>query len=141
MPAFTTKDLDGNTVTESIFTEKDLNVVNIWGTFCNPCIEEMPELGEWAKNMPDNVQLIGLVSDISDENDTKHYDLAVTIMERANADFLQIIANDDFNSIMKWVTGVPTTIFVDKEGNIVGKIVGADVEGYKSFVEEYLNGQ
>ena len=62
-------------------------------------------------------------------------------MERANADFLQIIANDDFNSIMKWVTGVPTTIFVDKEGNIVGKIVGADVEGYKSFVEEYLNGQ
>ena len=91
--------------------------------------------------MPDNVQLIGLVSDISDENDTKHYDLAVTIMERANADFLQIIANDDFNGIMKWVTGVPTTIFVDKEGNIVGKIVGADVEGYKSFVEEYLNGQ
>ena len=47
MPSFTAKDLDGNTVTEEIFAEKDLTVVNIWGTFCPPCIAEMPELGEF----------------------------------------------------------------------------------------------
>ena len=45
MPAFTTKDLDGNEVTEEIFAKKDLTVVNIWGTFCTPCIGEMPALG------------------------------------------------------------------------------------------------
>lgn len=33
MPSFTAKDLDGNTVTQDIFGEKDLTVVNIWGTF------------------------------------------------------------------------------------------------------------
>ena len=142
MPAFTSKDLDGNTVTESIFAEKDLTVVNIWGTFCTPCVEEMPELGEWAKEMPDNVQIVGIISDISGDDDTKRHDLAVTITEKAGADFTQIIASSDLDSIMQWVTGVPTTLFVDRNGNIVGKpIVGADVEGYKKFVEDYVNGQ
>lgn len=142
MPAFTAKDLDGNAVTESIFGEKDLTVVNIWGTFCTPCVEEMPELGEWAKTMPENVQLVGIIVDISGDNDTEHHDLAVAITEKAKADFVQIIANAELDSIMRWVTGVPTTLFVDKEGNLVGEpIIGADVEGYKEFVEEYLNGQ
>ena len=142
IPAFTAKDLDGNTVTESIFAEKDLTVLNIWGTFCTPCVEEMPELGEWAKSMPDNVQLVGLISDIFGDEDTEHHDLAVAITEKAGADFVQIIANSDFNSIMKWVTGVPTTLFVDREGNLVGNpIIGANVAGYQAFVEEYLNGQ
>lgn len=140
MPAFIAKDLDGNEVTESIFSEKDLTVINIWGTFCPPCIGEMPELGEWAKDMPDNVQLIGLISDISGDDDTQHHDLAVEIMDKADADFLQIIANQDFASILQHVIGVPTTFFVDKEGNLVGDpIIGADVDGYKQFVEDYLN--
>ena len=64
MPAFTAKDLQGNEVTEEIFAGKDLTVLNIWGTFCPPCIREMPELGEWARAMPENVQLIGLITDI-----------------------------------------------------------------------------
>ncbi|MDE7272725.1 MAG: TlpA family protein disulfide reductase [Lachnospiraceae bacterium] len=142
MPSFTAKDLDGNTVTEDIFGEKDLTVVNIWGTFCPPCIAEMPELGEWADSMPDNVQIVGLIIDISGDEDTKHHDLAVTITETAGAQYTNIIANADFNDILKWVVGVPTTLFVDKNGAIVGEpIVGANVEGYQTFVEEYLNGQ
>lgn len=90
MPSFTATDLNGNTVTESIFSEKDLTVVNIWGTFCGPCVGEMPELGTWAQEMPDNVQLIGLVIDVAGEEDTEHRDLAVSIMEKAGADFTQI---------------------------------------------------
>ena len=138
---FTAKDLDGNTVTEDIFGEKDLTVVNIWGTFCSPCVAEMPELGEWAASMPDNVQIVGLIADISGDEDTKHHDLAVAITEKAGAQFTHIIANADFEPVMRWVVGVPTTLFVDKEGNLVGvPIVGAYVDGYKTFVEEYLNG-
>lgn len=140
MPTFTAKDLDGNTVTEDIFGEKDLTVVNIWGTFCNPCIAEMPELGEWAASMPDNVQMVGLIVDISGDEDTAHHDLAVTITEKVGAEFTHIIANDDFDAVMSWIVGVPTTLFVDKEGKLVGEpIIGADVDGYKTFVEDYLN--
>lgn len=142
MPAFTAKDLNGGTITEAIFSEKDLTVVNIWGTFCTPCVAEMPELGKWADSMPDNVQIIGLIVDIAGDEDTRHHDLAVTITEKAEAEFTHIIANADFDSVMQWVVGVPTTLFVDKEGKFVGEpIIGADVDGYKTFVEDYFDGQ
>lgn len=141
-PAFTATDLEGNTVTESIFADKDLTVLNIWGTFCGPCVGEMPELGEWAKEMPDNVQMVGLVIDINGEEDTEHRDLAVDITSKAGAEFTQLIANQDFAPVLKDVLGVPTTMFIDKDGNIAGDpILGADVDGYKKFVEEYLGGQ
>ncbi len=142
MPKFTSKDLKGNTVTENIFAEKDLTVLNIWGTFCNPCIAEIPELAKWAETMPDNVQLIGLICDVESEDDTTQYNLALEIMEKAEADFTQIMANKDFENIINWVTGVPTTLFVDKNGNIVGEpIIDVDIDGYKKFVEDYLNGK
>lgn len=141
MPAFSAIDLNGNTVTEEIFGEKDLTVVNVWGTFCSPCIGEMPELGEWADSMPDNVQIVGLIIDISSAED-KNYEFAQEIVSKADAEFTHIVANEDFYNILSGIVGVPTTFFVDKDGYIVGSpVIGADVDAYKSFVEEYLNGQ
>lgn len=141
-PTFSATDLDGNTVTESIFKDKDLTVLNIWGTFCGPCIREMPELGEWAREMPDNVQILGLIIDIDGEDDTEHHDLAVDITQKAAVDYTNLVANADFSTILEDVYGVPTTLFIDGDGNIVGApIIGADVDGYKKFAEEYLNEQ
>ncbi len=142
IPEFTTQDLEGNSVTQDIFEEKDLTVVNIWGTFCSPCIGEMPELAAWDEELPDNVQLVGLICDIRGDEDQKGRELAATIVEKAGVSFPQLIANEDFTSLMQWVVGVPTTIFVDKDGRLVGEpIVGAYVEGYRNFVEDYLSEQ
>ena len=124
---------------DSIFKDKDLTVLNIWGTFCGPCINEMPELGAWAKEMPENVQIIGLVADIVGETDSKQIDTAKTILEKTDANFQNIIPNADFSPLLSTVVGVPTTYFINREGKIVGKpIVGAQVSKYKAFVEDYL---
>lgn len=140
MPDFRSEDLSGNLVTNEIFTEAELTVVNVWGTFCVPCIEEMPELAEWSDEMPEGVQLIGIVGDIEGKEDTEHLELAKEIAERADVEFVNIIVNDDLTEWMKGVIGYPTTFFVDQEGNIVGEpVVGADMAAYKSFVEEYVN--
>ena len=32
-------------MTHEVFDDADLTVINIWGTFCGPCIQEMPDLG------------------------------------------------------------------------------------------------
>ena len=137
---FTTYDIDGNEVTESIFANKDLTVVNIWGTFCGPCINEMPELGAWEKELPDNVQIVGLIVDISSTDDETQIAAAKQITEKADVGFVNLIGgNGDFDELIGSIVGVPTTIFVDKSGNIVGEIiVGADVDRYKSFVNRYV---
>ena len=137
---FTTNDIDGNEVTESIFANKDLTVVNIWGTFCGPCINEMPELGAWEKELPDNVQIVGLIVDISSTGNETQIAAAKQITEKADVGFVNLIGgNGAFDKLIGSIVGVPTTIFVDKSGNIVGEIiVGADVDRYKSFVNKYV---
>ena len=45
-------DLDGNEVDSSIFADYDLTMINIWATFCNPCLSEMPELAELSSTQP-----------------------------------------------------------------------------------------
>lgn len=142
IPAFVSEDLYGNQVDETIFSEHKLTAVNVWGTFCSPCIEEMPELAQWSENMPDGVGLIGIVGDVDGKEDTEHLELARKITEKAGAEFTNIIGGDAMEELLDGIIGFPTTFFADEEGNIVGEpIVGADVEGYRNFVEEYLNGQ
>ena len=139
-PTFTTQDLKGNQITNDIFAQKKLTVVNIWGTFCPPCIGEMPELGEWAKTMPSDVQLIGIVCDVRGNNDSQTIEAAKEILKDSDAEFLNIVPNGEIGNYLQSVEAVPTTIFVNANGEIVGDpIIGAYVDGYKNFVKEYLN--
>lgn len=139
--SFSSTDLEGNAVTEEIFSNADVTVVNFWGTFCPPCIGEMPELGTWAKEMPENVQLIGIVMDV-EKAGTQTYENALKIVKTTGADYTNILIADQFQTITADMQFVPTTMFVDSQGNILGDpIVGADVEGYKERVKEILNGK
>ena len=97
----------------------------------------MPDLGEISRSMPDNQQMIGLVIDVTDETDP-NFALAKKILEKADADFTQIITNADLSEFLMDVTAVPTTIFVDSEGNLLGDaVVGNNVEEYKKRLAEY----
>ena len=61
---FTTQDLDGNTVTQDIFKEHKLTLVNAMGTWCSPCVQELPELQKLYENMKDKgVGVISIVTD------------------------------------------------------------------------------
>lgn len=141
IPQFTTKDMDGNKVTNDIFAEYDLTVVNFWATYCNPCIDELPELAEWKKELPDNVNLIGLLVDV-DEKGSEQYKLAEKIISQTGADYQHLIATEEFDDIISNLVGVPTTFFVDSTGKIIGEpFAGADVSAYKQTVEDYLNGK
>lgn len=137
---FSAVDLEGNVVTESIFSDADITVVNFWATFCGPCINEMPELEEWSETMPDNVQIIGVISDVPSE-DSDEYALAKEIADKTGVTYVNLASAKEFDAILRKIVGVPTTYFVNRDGEIVGSpIVGADVAGYKNFVEGYLDG-
>ncbi len=140
MPEFKTNDLMGNEVTSEIFGQSDLTVVNIWGTFCGPCIEEMPELAQLAEKYNGKVQFLGIVGDVDGLDDTEHLELAKTITEKAGVKFTNLVINDDFKDFMDGIIGFPTTIFVDKFGNIVGDpIVGSDIDGTEKNIESMLS--
>lgn len=137
--SFSSTDLDKNKITDEIFSAADVTVVNVWGTFCPPCIREMPELAEWQKSMPKNAQIIGIVCDVNSTDDAKGISKAKAILKKSGATFTNVIANQSLAQFLNGIQFVPTTFLVDKNGNIVGDmIVGAQVAKYKKAVEDYL---
>ena len=136
---FETKDIYGNTVSDDIFSQYDITVVNVWGTFCYYCIVEMPELQEWYESMPSNVNIIGIVCDIQDENDSYYISEAQSIVKDTGVTYTNLIPKDGLAKLMNEVSAVPTTYFIDREGNVVGSTVyGADMDAYKREVEKLL---
>ena len=140
---FSAETLDGETLTEAVFAEADLTVVNLWGTFCGPCIQELPTLGMLHDEL-ENVQFLGIVLDCNDQFggvDPDQAALAVDIMEQAGAAYDCLVLNQSLASIgMANFQYIPTTLFVDKAGNIVGtEIVGAmDEAGWRDTIAERL---
>ena len=130
-PAFTAELLTGGTVDNSVFADKDLTIINIWGTFCMPCVSEMPELEAWSKELPENVQLIGLVCDVTAESE-EDVEVAKMICESTGVTYPNWLCCEDFEEMLAGMPFVPTTIFVDRNGAIVGEpICGAYVDLYK----------
>ena len=135
---FATTDLFGNEVTSAVFAEKDVTLVNIWGTFCDPCIEELPDLQELSESMPENAQLIGIVGDVKSARNDEYVE-ALSLVGKNGITYTNLLA-DRSMKFMDKVMFVPTTVLVDSEGNVIGEpIIGSEVDEYKKALADYLN--
>lgn len=124
MGSFNATDIDGNAVDQSVFADYKLTMVNVWTTFCGPCLREMPDLGELAAEYKDKgVRIVGLVSDTLDnkgEIDQSQVDYAKEIVSDTGANYLHILPSTDLFGLLSQISSVPTTFFVDSEGHQVG---------------------
>lgn len=124
LSSFAAEDLDGNSIDQSILEGHTLTMVNVWATFCTPCISEMPELGELAEEYADKgVQIVGLISDVLDRDGSvseTQLDTAREIVSSTGADYVHIIPSTDLYGLLYQITSVPTTFFVDETGAQVG---------------------
>ncbi|PAB57408.1 hypothetical protein CCE28_19120 [Anaeromicrobium sediminis] len=138
--SFETKDLKGNEVTEEIFKDKKLTIVNIWGTFCSPCIEEMPELQKIYDNYKDQgVNVVGIISDISLKNST---DEADNIVSKTEVKYTNLLCDKNLNDLTDNFSYVPVTLFVDSEGKILEIFVPgrATYTNLSNIIDDILKG-
>lgn len=145
---FTMEDLDGNPVNQEIFRDYDLTMVNIWATFCGPCITEMPDLGELHRTWSEKgVQVVGLCTDVVNIDGTlidEQMETARLIVEETGADYLHLIpAGEVAARLLPQIQVVPTTVFVDKDGKQVTSIVtgSRSLESWEEMIEELLKEQ
>lgn len=136
--AFEALDMEGNTVSAGIFGETKLTMVNVWATYCNPCLLEMPGLGELAgEYAPEEFRIVGVISDVMEGADQKSIDLAASLIEETGANYPHLLLNESlYYALLTDVTAVPTTFFVDENGEILDTVVGS-ME--KSAWEERIN--
>ena len=139
--------LTGETVDQSIFAGHKLTMVNIWGTYCNPCIAEMPDLAELNKAYEEGeFQVIGMVVDMLDTDGSVHpmaVDAAWAIIDATGADYMHLLPTDDVILMkLQYLTAVPETVFVDSQGNILTpetQYIGArSHEDWKAIIDGLL---
>ena len=138
---FTANTVEGEEWNSDKFASSELTMINVWATYCNPCLSEMPDLGELAAEYDSaEFQMIGVVSDVMEGDSEKNIDYAKQLIEETKAAYPHLLLNESlYMSFVGAVSAVPTTFFVRQDGSLVGYLTGAmDKESWKALVEELL---
>lgn len=137
MPQFKCQDMYEKEVTNHIFVDQKLTLINIWATTCAPCVDELPELQALYTEMQEQkVNIMGVVADGSGKESA-----ARQILQQQGADYINIIPNDKFMADFVTRTDrVPVSIMVNSQGQRVGEIiVGTRTkDAYKKIIETTL---
>ena len=142
---FETTGIDGKTYTEKVFSDYDLTLVNIFTTWCSPCVKEIPELQELYKEMKEKgVGVAGVVLDTTDEKgnqDEEAVKKAGILQEKTKAEYPFLMPDTTMmNGRLQGISAFPETFFVDKDGNIVGDTYTGShtLDEWKEIVEKEL---
>jgi len=130
---FSAPDLQGNKHdSKTIFAQNKYTMVNVWGTYCSPCVQEMPELAKMDKELKD-FAVLGIV--IDGEN---NLEIAKNILAKSGAEFLNLLPNPEIKkSVLATVSAIPTSFFVNQDGEVVSEIiVGANPKAYQKQINK-----
>jgi len=145
--SFACTDMAGNALNEEVFSGHKLTMVNIWGTYCNPCIAEMPDLAELNKAYEEGeFQVVGMIVDMLSTDGSVHpmaVEAAWQIIDATGADYMHLLPTEDIITMkLQYLMAVPETVFVDSEGNILTpdtQYLGArSYEDWKAVIDELL---
>jgi peroxiredoxin len=117
-PDFTLPGLDGKMVSLSDYRGKVV-LVNIWATWCPPCIAEMPsmeKLYQQLKGDPFEILAVSL--------DTPGAGAVAPFMKKHNLSFPALIDSQGITKIAYRATGVPESFIVNQQGVLAKIIIG-----------------
>lgn len=135
----TCTDLDGNEVDDSIFKGSKITMVNIWATFCRPCIGEMPDLQKISEDYAEKgVKVVGIVSDAETAQDIE---LAKSLEEDTGVKYTSLVPSESLLAAkLNEVYSVPETVFLDENGKQIGEsyIGSRSYESWAVIIESML---
>ena len=132
---FSGQDYDGNTVDESLFSNNAVTVVNFWFTGCKPCVAELSKLNELndaIKSMGGEV--VGINTETFDANKDAIKE-AASVLESQGAKYRNLSIDSD-SAAGKYASNImafPTTILVDRNGNIVGEPMLGGIDNQDNY--------
>lgn len=129
------KDFDGNDVDENLFSKNAVTVMNFWFTGCKPCVAELSKLNELndaIKSMGGEV--VGVNTDTFDGKEDTIKE-AKKILESQGAKYrnFALDANSDAGKYASEIMAFPTTILVDRKGNIVGEPMVGGIDNQENY--------
>lgn len=120
-PDFTVYDLEGNAHQLSDFFGKPI-VLNFWASWCGPCKSEMPDFDAACAELDGQVQFL-MVNMTDGSRET--VDTASAFIEEQGYTFPVYYDTEQSAAYMYGVYSLPTTYFIDREGNLAAQAKGA----------------
>lgn len=118
----------GEYVTQDALRGK-VGVVNFWGVWCGPCVKEIPDIQKFHETVKDDTSVVFLTVDFRDTPEELH-----EFMAKRKLAFPVVLDADRWVSDRAAISSFPTTLFIDRDGRIAWRHVGAsDV-----VLEEFL---
>ena len=144
--------LDGQPFDTSIFIGKPL-LLNIWATWCGPCVGELPHLNELAEEYKDKLVIVGLHSEglsLTQEGELEPNEetnqLAIAMQQDKGLSYPLLNPDKTLWLLMSspqyglQVQYLPTTWLIDGQGYIRQVISSAyDKAGWTQIIEEFLS--
>lgn len=108
-------------------------LLNFWATWCEPCIHEMPALGKLAKFMADkNVSVLPI------SIDAKGASIVQEFYKKQKITNLPIYTDAKWDAFKAYkLQALPTTLIIDKRGQVVAKIMG-EIDWNSQENKDYL---
>lgn len=120
-PDFTVYDAEGREVKLSDFKGTPV-VINFWASWCPPCREEMPYFNEVYKIEKDNVQFL-MIDLVDGQRET--IEKGQAYVDEEGFEFPVYFDTRSDAAYNYGISSIPTTIFIDAEGNLVTGYKGA----------------
>ncbi len=117
-PDFKLPDLDGKVASLSDYRDKVV-LVNIWATWCPPCVDEMPSLEKlYQKLKSENFQILAVSIDAAGA------DTVAPFMIKNNLTFPALVDPQGTTRNIFKTTGVPESFIINRQGLLIKKIIG-----------------
>jgi thiol-disulfide isomerase/thioredoxin len=121
--------LDGKPISLADFKGK-LVVLNLWATWCQPCLKEMPSLAKLEAKLGPGLVVLAV------SEDRGGADLVKPFLAKLDLDKITIGLDPKSNAIRALhARGLPTSLVVDADGKMLGTVEGAADWGSDRMVE------
>lgn len=128
-PDFKLKDLSGKELSLSDLKGKKV-FLNFWATWCPPCKQEMPEIQKLYEETKDS-DLVIITVDIGEPlGEVKSF------IDKNKYSFKVLLDSNQSVATKYNITAIPTSYFIDEEGNIISKSSGGmSINQMKEYIK------
>ena len=117
-------------------TTGKITIINFWGTWCTPCVNELPYFDQIATNYKDDVNVIAIHTNMINDTAPSYVN---EYYKGSNIIFATDLANEEYYTLLGGRGTYPYTVIIDENGKIVKIFVAAvHYEDLEEVVKEEL---